>query len=122
MDTSTLSKFMTPGILFLLTPVFGLWLSRLGKPYNGLLFNVHKLIALGAVIAIALQVNKALKGAAQPPLLFIMIALAAICVIALFVSGAMMSAEKLSYAAMLAIHRIAPFLLVMALGAAVYLL
>jgi hypothetical protein len=25
-------------------------LSNLGKPYNGFLFNVHKLMALGAVI------------------------------------------------------------------------
>ena len=34
------SKFITPGIVFLLTLVFGFWLSNAGKPYNGILFNI----------------------------------------------------------------------------------
>jgi hypothetical protein len=45
----TLSKFTLHGILFALTFAFGFGSSRAGKPYNGLLFNAHKLIALGAV-------------------------------------------------------------------------
>jgi len=122
MDTFALSKFITPGLVFLLTLVFGLWLSRSGRPYNGLLFNVHKLIALGAVILIARQVYRTLAGPEHQSLLFILVALAAISVIALFFTGAMMSAEKLNYETMLTIHRIGPFLLVMMLAVTVYLL
>src|SRR5271157_2139763 len=44
------SKFITPGILFLLTLAFGLWLSHSGKPLNTVFFTAHKLIALAAVI------------------------------------------------------------------------
>ena len=50
------SKFIAPGIVFLLTLVFGFWLNNSGKPYNGILFNIHKLIALGAVVATAMQI------------------------------------------------------------------
>ncbi len=39
-----------PGFLFLIIIGFGLWVSKVGKPYNNLLFYIHKLIALGAVI------------------------------------------------------------------------
>ncbi len=58
----TFSKFMTPEIVFLLTLVFGVWLSLACKPYNGILFNIHKLIALGAVIATAMQLYKILEN------------------------------------------------------------
>jgi hypothetical protein len=40
-----LSRFVIPGIVFILTLAFGFWLSRSGRPYNGLLFNIHQLIA-----------------------------------------------------------------------------
>ena len=39
----TLSKFTAPGVVFILTLIFGFWLSSTGKPYNGVLFNIHKL-------------------------------------------------------------------------------
>ena len=44
----TASRFALPGALLLITYVSGFWLSALGRPYQGLPFNVHKLIALGA--------------------------------------------------------------------------
>ena len=50
------AKFVTPGVLFILTLVFGFWLSRSGKPYHTLIFNVHKLIALAAVVVTAIQI------------------------------------------------------------------
>jgi hypothetical protein len=46
----------------------------------------------------------------------------ALCVIALFASGALMSAGKLEYNLMLAIHRVAPFVLVVGLGLVIVLL
>jgi ribose/xylose/arabinose/galactoside ABC-type transport system permease subunit len=58
----TLTKFIIPGIIFLLTLVFGIWLSNSSKPYNGILFNIHKLIALVAVIVTTMQIYMILKG------------------------------------------------------------
>lgn len=116
------SKVILPGTLFLLTLVFGFWLSRSGKPYNGILFNIHKLIALSAVIATIVQHSGMLKAAGSLDLLIALLVLAILCVVALFASGALMSMGKLDYALTLTIHRIAPVILVIALGLVTYLL
>lgn len=117
-----LYQFAVSGGLFILTLAFGFWLSHLGKPYNGILFNVHKLIALGAVVVTAIQMVKLLRGMQTQALVIVLLVGVALCVIALFVSGALMSAGKLEYNLMLAIHRVAPFVLVVSLGLVMVLL
>ncbi len=117
-----LQKLILPGSLYLLTLVFGFWLSRAGKPYNNLLFNIHKLIALGAVVLVVIWFWPMPRPVDSLALLVGLLVVAALCVIALFASGALMSAGKLDYALMLTIHRIAPVLLTIALGLVIYLL
>lgn len=111
-----LTKLTLPALLFVLTLAFGVWLSNAGKPYNGALFNIHKLIALGAVIVTGVQFSQMLKTAAPPALLITLLIVMALCVVALFASGALMSANKLDAALMLTTHRGA--LLVVAIAAA----
>jgi hypothetical protein len=118
----TITKFATPGIVFLLTLVFGIWLSLLGKPYNGILFNIHKLVALGTVIVMVNQLSKMLKSADSLALVIALLVLAGLCVVALFASGALLSMDKLDYALMLTIHRVTPFLLVISMVLTIYLL
>jgi hypothetical protein len=118
----TISKFLTPGIVFLLTLIFGFWLSLAGKPYNGLLFNLHKLIALGAVILAGMQVYKLTKGLSPQGWLAALIIVAVVCAVALFFSGAMLSAGKLAPAWMLGIHRIGIVVEFVSMAAIVYLL
>jgi hypothetical protein len=115
-----LYKFVVPGGLFILTLGFGFWLSRLGKPYNGILFNVHKLLALGAVVVTAIQMVKLLRGMETQSLVNVLLVAAALCVIALFASGALMSAGKLDHALMLTVHRVAPGVLVLCCTLALY--
>jgi hypothetical protein len=119
---NTIIKFVVPGAAFLLTLLSGLGLSNAGKPYNGILFNVHKLIALGAVVATGVQVVKWLKIVDFPALVVVLLVVAALCVVALFASGALMSLDKLDYALILLIHRVAPAGLVLAMALVVYLL
>jgi hypothetical protein len=117
----TLSKFLAPAILFLLTLLFGVWLSLSGKPYNGWLFNIHKLIALAAVVLTVIPLYQLLKGSPiQVPWITWMI-VAGVCVLALFFSGAMMSSGKLNYPLMLAMHRIALSMMVILVAGTVYL-
>jgi hypothetical protein len=52
----TQPKLLTFGGLFILIFVFGCLLSRQGKPYGVLLFNAHKLIALGTMVFLGVQV------------------------------------------------------------------
>lgn len=120
-----LLKTFLPGGLFLATLIFGVLLSQLGKPYNGLLFNVHKLLALGAVIVTVVQFSRALKGTDTLTLLIVLLILAGISVVALFASGALMSRpqlEKRNYTILLTIHRIAPVAMFICMALAVCLL
>ena len=117
-----LSRLLNPALGFLSTLVFGFWLSRRGKPYNGLLFNIHKLVALAAVILAVLAVYK-LPNRMDPATLQIsLLVIAALSVITSFVSGALMSAGKGEYRIMKIAHNIAPLILVIAMGYSVYLL
>lgn len=117
----TLSTFFKPIVGFLITVVFGFWLSKVGKPYNGVLFNVHKLIALGTVIVASVQVYKMVKVLEPRSLLTISIVLAVLGVVALFASGAFLSIGNLNYQTMKTIHNIALILEGLALIAILYL-
>lgn len=99
-----LSQFTLPAVLLALTLAFGFWFSRLGRPYNGLLFNIHKLTALGAVVLAVLQILPILQGPLQPGLLIQTLLLAAACAVVLFASGALLSAGKLGYNRMRNVH------------------
>jgi hypothetical protein len=101
------SKFILPVALFLFTLVFGFWLSVLGKPYNTLIFNIHKLLALGTVVLAVIQTHNFLKVAGVQPVIFALVAVCVVCVIALFATGAFMSIGNLPYEPLLLVHRIA---------------
>ena len=116
------AKFVTPGVLFILTLVFGFRLSRSGKPYHALIFNIHKLIALAAVVVTAIQTFNALKIGETQPILIGLLIVIGLCAVALFVTGALMSANKATGRAMLTIHKIAPLLAVLAALGTLYLL
>jgi hypothetical protein len=107
---------------FLLTLVFGFWLSRKGRPYNGLLFNIHKLIALGTVILAVIELNRVRKTLDLEALAILSLVIAVFGVVALFASGAFMSAGKGEYRLMKRVHHFAPFLVVLAMALAVYLI
>ena len=118
------STFIGPGVVFLLTLASGFWLSRSGKPLNTAVFTAHKLIALGAVIAMAVQTYNALSNAEAQAIFIAPILMIGLCVAALFASGALMSVNvnKSNYGAFHTVHRIATALAIIAGVALIYLL
>jgi hypothetical protein len=118
----TVSRFIIPGIVLLLTLASGVWLSRSGKPLNTGIFTVHKLIALGAVVATAIQTYNALRSLDTQASLIALIIVIGLCVVALFVTGALMSANNPAYKMLLFIHRLSLFLVLIVGTAAIYLL
>jgi hypothetical protein len=115
-------KFLPAGVFYLLTLTFGLWLSHIGKPYNGILFNFHKLIALGGVILTFIQVVRIFKTTHTEALIIGLVVVAGLCVVALFATGAIMSIGKPDIAILKPIHQTALVLLPISMGATVYLL
>ena len=118
----TVARFVTPVIVFLLTLASGLWLSRSGKPLKTGIFTVHKLIALAAVVVTTLRTYNALKITAVQPSVIALVIVIGVCAVVLFVTGALMSADKPGYRSLLTIHRIAPLLAVVAGDLVIYLL
>jgi hypothetical protein len=49
-------------IFFVFIFSFGFWLRKAGKPYNGILLNVHKLISIAAVILFGVTVFQISKA------------------------------------------------------------
>jgi len=115
-------NFIMPVVLFLLTLFFGFWVKALGKPYNGILFNFHKLIALGTVVIAAVQGVGMLKGRDIPSLLIVPMVVLGVCVIALFASGAFLSIGNLDYKIMKATHNVSLVLAIISTAFTIYFL
>ncbi len=114
----TLSKFTFPAIFGALTLVFGFWLSWVGKPYNSLLFNLHKLIALGGVVLTGIHFSKTLH--APDWLLVVLLLVLVLCALVLFISGGLLSAGKLDYQIMKVVHNLALAFLLASLALTFY--
>ena len=105
------SKLVFPAILFGLILVVGFWVAKTAKPYPLLPFTLHKLIALGFVVIVAIDMVKSLKNIPLGPLWIVVLALACLSVIALFATGGLMSGQKTDRLAWLWIHRSATLVL-----------
>jgi len=85
------SKLIVTGILFLLTIISGVWLSKTGKPYKMGIVTAHKLISIATLVVAALAVFQIQKGIALNAVSIILICVSALLFIALIVSGGMLT-------------------------------
>ena len=123
-------KFLIIGLLFLLTIGAGIWLGRSGRPLNPLKFNLHKFLALGAVIFTAWQAYQMVQSAGAPvsladlfasPGLFTFLILATlILVIVLFATGAFLSRPKPANPSLKAIHITGTVLIALSVSGLIY--
>ena len=125
------SKIAICGGLLLLTLVSGVWLSHSGKPFNSLIFTIHKLIALATVIIIGTNVYHLFRAMDGNTLVTLsVIAVSGLLFLALFVSGALLSlipAGLLNLAkpmpeVILKFHQLAPLPALVSAMATIYLL
>ena len=117
---ASVSRIVLSGVLFLLTIACGVWLSHAGKPYSSLLFNIHKIIALGTVIVTAITVYQARAAVTIGSLTFVASAATGLLCVALFVSGALLSIGQPDAAAILIVHRVAPWLVIITAALTLY--
>jgi hypothetical protein len=119
---SIVSKITSSGILFFFTIVTGIWLSNSGKPLNSLIINIHKLIALGSVIFIVVVIRSLLKNAGSSQVILTLIIVTGLFVLALFVTGALLSLGKPVNNIILTIHAVTPIPAVITIAMIIYLL
>ncbi len=119
---SIVSKIISTELPFVLAIITGIWLSNSGKPLNTTIFTIHKLIALGSVIFIAMVIRNLLKDVGINNVILILIIVAGLSVLVLFVSGALLSLGKSVNNIISTIHSVTPILTVITTAMIIYLL
>lgn len=122
MSTVLSSKIIYAGIGFLLTLISGVALSRVGRPLNSAIFTIHKLIAVGTIILIGLNIRDLYQVVNLHALHPALIVITGLLFLALVVSGALLSFDKLVMPATLRIHQIGPLLALAFSTLSIYLL
>ena len=115
-------KIISTELPFLLAIITGIWLSNYGKPLNTTIFTIHKLIALGSVIFIAMVIRNLLKNVEINNVILTLIIVTGFSVLVLFVSGALLSLGKPLNNIILTIHSVTPILTVITTAMTIYLL
>lgn len=100
------SKVILSGLLLLLSIIFGIWLSHVGKPLNQIIFTVHKLLALATVIFVGIVIYNLNKNIEITALSLTLIVFIVIFFLALFTTGVFLSFEKPMPGIVLLIHKI----------------
>jgi hypothetical protein len=120
--TAAGSEILLPTLLFLVTLGSGFLLSRNGRPLKALIFNLHKLIALAATILMGLAIYRLLPEDAVQATVPVLLFAAGLAVVALFVTGALLSRGKPADRKLLTIHNVAPLVAVLGVAATILLL
>ncbi|HPJ47023.1 MAG TPA: hypothetical protein PL017_13075 [Tenuifilaceae bacterium] len=106
-------------VLIAITIIGGFVLHKKGKPYNGFIFTIHKFATIGFVAYLTVIIFKISKQVSFSLPFYVFVAIAAICVLALLISGALLSLDKLNNS-MLNAHRLATIGLVVCVSLIVY--
>jgi len=116
-----LSKAAAAGALFLFIFFTGYWLHRSGRPFNGALLNIHKLIGLATAVFLFITFSRLRQmGVLTPPALTAGAA-AGLFFAAVIVTGGLVSLAKPAPAAVSFLHNLLPYLTVLSSAAALYL-
>ena len=127
----TNSQILSTGVFFLFILLSGLWVSRSGKPYNSLIFNIHKLIGLAAGIYLIRTVyltNQAtsLKAAQWTSIvitvLLFLITVAAGGLLSILDAGNLQSMSQPTRTAVSLVHKFSPYVIIVSTGVTLFLL
>jgi hypothetical protein len=117
-------KVVSMGAGFLVIILSGYWLSRSGKPYSTIVFTVHKLVALAAIVLLGVTVHRINQAGALSA-----VEVLAVIVTGLFFLGTMgtggalsIPSDKAMPAIVHKLHQVTPYLTVLSTAVTLYLL
>jgi len=110
------------GLFFLFIFISGLWLSRSGKPLNGIILTIHKLISLAAAVFVVITIYRVNQEVTLNAIGLTAGVVTGLLFLGAGISGGLLSTGKPMQAAILTMHRVTPFLTVLFTAATLYLL
>jgi len=119
-----IGKLIGAGVLFVLTIITGIIVSRSSRPLSTLLVTIHKLIAVGNIVLIGIIIRQLITaGNSVMTSEIVLIVLSAIFFLSLVATGSLLTREEMQLPGMvLKLHQIAPALAGISSILAVYLL
>lgn len=119
---TTQGKIVVVGLAFLLIFVSGIWMSRVGKPYNTGLFTIHKLVGLALGVFLGVTIYRTHQAAPLGLLTIAAIVVTILFFIGTVVAGGLLSIDKPMPAVVLRLHQVGPVLSVLLTAGILYLL
>lgn len=99
-----ISKGMITLFALTIVMIFGFLLSRHGKPYSDILLTIHKVVALAIIIYSYLYIKQHTSVVLNNFWLVLFLVISLICILALFITGALLSIGKVDYFMLKKIH------------------
>jgi hypothetical protein len=115
-------RIVSLAIMFLVIMASGIWLSNYGKPYSTLIISLHKIIALMFAIFAGMIIYQLQKPIKTTPVIIILIIIITVLILAMFVSGALLSLDKPAAALVIKTHKITPMLSAFFIAFTLYLI
>ena len=117
-------RFVGAGVFFLLILFSGYWLSRSGKPYNTIVFTIHKLIALAAVVLLGLAIRRVHQVGPLSTIEWSAAIVTGLFFVGTIATGGVLSVptDKPVPAIVHKLHQVTPYLTICATVATLYLL
>ena len=110
------------GLFFVFIFLSGYWLSRSGKPYSAIIFNIHKLVGLAMGVFLVVTVRQVHQAAPLGPAKVVAIVVTVLLFIGVVAEGGLLSVDKPMPAAISMMHKLLPYAAVLSTAVTLYLL
>jgi uncharacterized iron-regulated membrane protein len=100
----------------------GIWVSRAGKPLNGVLLTIHKLVGLAAGVFLVAMVYQLHQGSALGGKEMIAVIVCSLLFLGAVVAGGVLSLDKPVPGVVLRLHQIGSVLAVLCTATTLYFL
>jgi hypothetical protein len=118
--SATQVRLLGSGLLVVLIFASGFWVSRAGKPYPALNFNIHKLIALATVVLFGILISKVNKATPLDSTQWLAVVITGVCALVTILSGGLVSIDRPMPAILSTLHKVFPYLSVFSVGWVLY--
>jgi hypothetical protein len=115
-------QVVSTGFFLLFSFLSGVWLSRSGRPLNGIILTIHKLISLAATVCLTVTIYQMHQAAGLSGMELTITVVTGLLFLVTGVIGGLLSTDKPMPATLLTTHKVTPFLTVLSTAATLYLL
>ncbi len=115
-------RTLVTGMFYLFIFLSGIWLNRSGKPYNGIILTIHKLISLGTIVFLAITIRRIFQTSALSTVEIIVTIITGLFFLGTMITGGMLSVRRPMPKVVFKLHRITPLLTVLSTAVMLYLL